>query len=76
VLSVAASFTLDAPALLPAGFQLQLTGPTGTYDFQASTNLVVWTTVFTTNTASSGTLLLTDSNAVQFSRRFYRVLVR
>jgi hypothetical protein len=75
-LTVTASVTLNAPALLPAGFQLQLTGPTGTYDFQASTNLMNWTTLLTTNLTSGGTRPFTDANASLFQRRFYRVILR
>ena len=55
-------------------FQLLITGGTGlSYIVQASTNLVTWTKVFTTN-ATVTPFLWSDPATMNFSRRFYRVL--
>jgi hypothetical protein len=43
------------------------------YVIQASTNLVNWVNI-ATNSTDSGSLLITDPNAAQYSVRFYRVM--
>lgn len=70
------TFILSAPSIGGVGFQIQLTGPAGLYDLQASTNLVAWTTLLTTTNPGTGPLPLTDPNARQFNRRFYRMIFR
>jgi hypothetical protein len=63
---------LDAPSFNGSAFNLQLVGAAGgNYVLQASTNLLTWTPLFTNN-ATNGFLLLTDTNARKFDRRFYR----
>jgi hypothetical protein len=55
-------------------FQLGFPGVSGiNYVLQATTNLIDWTSL-TTNQASNNFLDLLDPNALDFSRRFYRVL--
>jgi hypothetical protein len=57
---------------LKAGFQLDLTGDIlAAYRFDASTNLTNWLPLITL-TNYSGTLQYTDTNAINFNRRFYR----
>jgi hypothetical protein len=54
------------------GFECTLTGdPQATYRIEASTDLVNWTTL-TDAVMTGGSLQVTDPNAAQFSRRFYR----
>ena len=61
--------------LLDGSFQFSLSGaPAGAYDLQASTNLVDWTTI-QTNNPFPGTVIITDTNAVHFERRFYRARI-
>ncbi len=56
-------------------FQLQITGAAGyAYTIQASTNLVAWTDLFTTNPVSMP-LVWQDPGASNFPSRFYRVLL-
>jgi hypothetical protein len=69
------------PQLAPSGpyshgtFQLQLTGASGqNVLIQASTNLLNWDAV-STNTLTSNPLDVIDTNAHNFSWRFYRALV-
>ena len=55
-------------------FQLGFSGvPGSNYVLQATTNFIDWTSL-TTNQASNSLLDLFDSNAFDFSRRFYWVL--
>jgi sugar lactone lactonase YvrE len=55
-----------------SAIQLQMTGTAGgNYVIEASTDLVTWTPLFS-NTAASGFLYLTDTNAGIFDQRFYR----
>jgi hypothetical protein len=67
---------LSAGARLADGaFQFTLTGGEGSgYELQTSTNLVDWVTL-ETNGPFTGTLTLSDTNAAQFDRRFYRALI-
>jgi hypothetical protein len=53
-------------------FQFSLNGfPSGSYDIQASSNLIDWTTI-ATNYPFSGSITVTDTNAAEFGNRFYR----
>ena len=55
-------------------FELRLMGAPGqSYSIQASSNLVDWATLLTTNTPS-GVLDFTDSEAAHFPQRFYRAV--
>jgi len=55
-------------------FQVGLSGAAGSnYVLQATTNFIDWTSL-TTNQPSNSFFDLFDSNAIDFSRRFYRVL--
>ena len=70
------------PPLLSSGarladgsFQFRLTGGEGSgYELQTSTNLGDWITL-NTNGPFTGTLTLSDTNAAQFGRRFYRARI-
>lgn len=54
-------------------FQAHLTGISGTnYVFQASSDLINWTSI-ATNNALNGLLDFSDTNAANFSTRYYRV---
>ncbi|HEY4414889.1 MAG TPA: putative Ig domain-containing protein [Verrucomicrobiae bacterium] len=58
-------------------FQFQLNGASNqNYTLQMSTNLAntSWTSLFTTNNATNGSLLITDPHATN-QQRFYRVLI-
>ena len=62
--------------MTPGGFQLQLSGPpASTYIIQASTNLRDWTPI-STNSGLTGGVVFTDTDAANFSQRFYRALAR
>jgi uncharacterized repeat protein (TIGR01451 family) len=64
---------LSANAVGASGaFILTASDLTGSTSIQASTNLVNWTTIFTTNSTAAFTF--TDPNKTNFSHRFYRVL--
>ncbi len=83
--SVAASgmFTILPPILFisPGAFsngvfQLQLSArPNQSYVLQSSTNLTQWIPI-STNTPSASPFYLSDPDATNFSRRFYRVLLQ
>jgi uncharacterized repeat protein (TIGR03803 family) len=61
-----------ASTFIGGEFQLQLAGVAGaSYIIQTSTNLVTWTPLLT-NIATNGLLQLTDTNASNFERHFYR----
>jgi uncharacterized repeat protein (TIGR03803 family) len=63
---------LGAAAFIGGEFEFQLTGAAGaSYAIQTSTNLLNWTPLIT-NIASNGFFLLTDTNASNSNRRFYR----
>jgi len=67
-----APLRLGAPSLNGSTFQLQLIGSAGgNYILQASSNLTDWIALFTNN-ATNGFLILSDTNAGIFDRRFYR----
>lgn len=56
-------------------FQFSLNGfPSSSYDIQASTNLIDWTTILT-NYPFSGSVTITDTNAADFGYRFYRARI-
>jgi uncharacterized repeat protein (TIGR03806 family) len=56
------------------GFQMSLTGTTGSnYVLQASTNLMNWTPI-STNLATTNIFNIYDPAATGFSKRFYRVI--
>jgi hypothetical protein len=65
---------VDANPGLPSGFQFAVIGRKGTsYELQASTNVAAWSPlVLWTN--FDGALRMLDTNAPQFSARFYRVV--
>jgi len=69
-LPVASSVTMTS-----GQFQMLVAGVVGPdYTVQASTNLINWTSLFTTNPAALP-FLWTDINAAGFNRRFYRTLL-
>jgi len=69
-LPVASSVTMTS-----GQFQMLVSGAVGPdYTIQASTNLVTWTNLFTTNPAALP-FLWTDTNVAGFNRRFYRTLL-
>ena len=47
--------------------------PGSTYHIYASTNLAEWTQIATLQAALDGTMTFTDTNAVQYPSRFYRL---
>ena len=54
-------------------FTLTVTGPVGrTYDILATQDLKAWTVIGTVTVGASGSLDFTDTNAANFSKRFYR----
>ena len=54
-------------------FILTLSGPTGqTYDVQATQDLKTWTVIGTVTVGADGSLAFTDTNASNFTQRFYR----
>lgn len=77
------SFSIMSPAprlvfvetpVVPAGFQFAVTGLKGrSYELQGGTNLATWNRVALW-TNFDGALRVTDTNAAQFSSRYYRVL--
>jgi hypothetical protein len=55
-------------------FILTVAGQTGhTYDIQATQDFKTWTVIGTVTMGASGSLDFTDTNAVSFSKRFYRI---
>jgi hypothetical protein len=67
---------LFGPGFVAGGsFQMQFWAPASqTYILQASSDLINWTSV-STNAPSSVPFMWTDSNATNFTQRFYRVIV-
>ncbi len=67
---------LGSPAFIPDGaFQFTVSGTTGlTYDVQASTNLVDWTTL-TNFVSTNSPMSFCDPAASNFNHRFYRAVV-
>ncbi len=58
------------------GFNLQLSGPTGSnYVIQASTDLKNWTSI-STNAAPAGSVSYTDTAAIYFPSRYYRARIQ
>jgi hypothetical protein len=52
---------------------LTVAGPVGrTYDIQATQDFTVWTGITTARLGASGSIDITDTNAVNFPQRFYR----
>ena len=70
-LQVISAPSLGGAAMLPDGsFQFTLSGAAGgTYEIQASTNLVDWNVL--TNASFTGSATFTDTTATNFTRRFY-----
>jgi hypothetical protein len=63
---------LAAPA---RQFVLTTTGPAGhTYEILATQDLKTWTVIGTAASGAGGSFNFTDTNAPNFSRRFYRTL--
>ena len=55
-------------------FVLTVTGTIGhTYNVQASQDLISWTVIGTVTVGTSGSSDFTDTNAANFSKRFYRI---
>ena len=69
---------LSIPTRLDNGqIEFQVTGLVGSSQvIQASTNLTVWIPIATNVIPGSGTLLVTDPDATNYSRRFYRTMQR
>jgi hypothetical protein len=66
---------LTPQSLSGTGFSFSANGIAGpSYTIQASTNLVTWTNLATTNPANTP-FSFTDTNAGSFKSRFYRVTV-
>lgn len=68
-----ANFRFTSFGFGPEGFHGQLKGPPATYVLEASSNLINWEGV-STNNSSTGMVDFTDSQASDFSRRFYRAV--
>jgi Immunoglobulin domain len=67
--------SLAAAAMASNAFTFQLSVPAGhTYVILASTNLQDWTPVYT-NVALTGSVVLTDPGATNYSKRFYRAVL-
>ncbi len=65
-----------ASGMTANGFQLRVEGATGSnYVVQASTDLAKWTSI-ATNSAPTGIMDYTDTEARNHPQRFYRVLVQ
>jgi uncharacterized repeat protein (TIGR03803 family) len=74
VLLLNAPLRLGGPSWNGSTFQLQLIGVAGgNYAFQASSDLINWTSLLT-NDATNGFLNLADTNAGNFDWRFYRAV--
>jgi hypothetical protein len=57
------------------GFQFVMSGPAGSnYLIQASSDLVVWTTIATNFIPAGGSIPITDWSMTNYTRRFYRAL--
>jgi hypothetical protein len=65
----------DAQKLTGGAFSFELAGaPLATYRIEASSNLTAWAAIATNSLPASGTLLVTDSQADGFPRRYYRAI--
>ncbi len=76
--SALALVTVQAPPALvmqPGGaVQLRLVGAAGvTFNIQASTNFSSWANIGSAVAGSNGLVLFTDTNAANFSSRYYRL---
>jgi hypothetical protein len=68
--------SLGAAGMTTNGFTFQLSVSVGqTYVILATTNLRDWTPI-STNVALLGTILVTDTEATNYSSRLYRVILR
>jgi hypothetical protein len=69
-----AGFGVQLSVPSPGQIKLTVTGLTGLiYNIQASQDLKSWTTIGSLTAVVDGLLNFTDTNAVHYSRRFYRV---
>ena len=67
--------TLSSAGMINRTFRFNVNGSIGPdYTVMASTNLLVWTNLFTTNPAALS-FQWSDSNAINAPRQFYRVLI-
>jgi hypothetical protein len=67
--------TLSSSGLSKGLFRMSVSGSVGPdYTVQASTNLITWTNLFTTNPATLP-FTWTDTNTARFNRQFYRTLL-
>jgi hypothetical protein len=58
---------------VPGQFSLTVAGVTGhTYQIQATQDFTTWTVIGSVTLGAGGSLNFTDTNAANFSRRFYR----
>jgi hypothetical protein len=74
-LEVAQPGALTDVGFANGAFQFSLNGfASGSYDIQASSNLLDWTTILT-NYPFSGSVTVTDTNAAEFGNRFYRARI-
>ena len=54
-------------------FVLTVTGPVGqSYDIQATQDFIKWIVIGTVTVGANGSFAFTDTNAADFSRRYYR----
>jgi VCBS repeat-containing protein len=68
--------SFSSAKMTAVGFSLQLSGvPASTYVIEASTNLTDWTPI-STNSGLTGSVVFTDTEAANFSQRFYRAMAR
>jgi hypothetical protein len=68
--------TLASPGMTSTGFTFQLSVPAGsTCVILASTNFQDWTPI-STNFSDTGTIVFTDTDAPNYSARFYRALLQ
>jgi hypothetical protein len=72
----------SAPVITSGGWQASgtfgfgfATQPNRNYVVEASTNLTLWSPIWT-NTATDASLLFEDPNTANFVRRFYRVMAQ
>jgi len=76
VVNTNAPLSFDSGAMTSTGFELKLSGPpASTYVIEASTNLTDWTAI-STNSGLTGSVVFSDTEAANFSQRFYRALAR
>jgi VCBS repeat-containing protein len=68
--------SLSSAEMTAGGFSFQLSGPpASTYVIEASTNLTDWTAI-STNSGLTGSVVFSDTEAANFSQRYYRALAR